>query len=347
MRRPDHLPALDGLRALAILMVLVFHWFQLAPPPAGVARFLWRASVAGQTGVDLFFVLSGFLITRNLLAERHTERYFRNFYGRRVLRIFPLYYAYLVVWLLATPITSKGAANAAWFLTYLQNVPLTFGWPLHGPTHFWSLAVEEHFYLVWPALLLAFSARRIPRLALALIAVAIASRLLLISGGFSEFYFTLCRADSLAVGAAIAGMEAEGVALERLRSGMMAAVAVATLVAVELFVPIAVKRSLTYTLVALVYASSIVWCVTQARATRVLTFRPLRFIGRISYGVYVLHPLIFDRVSALLGWGTAAAFAAFTLTIAAAAASFYCFERPFLRLKRHFRSHRPAAREST
>ena len=153
-----HIPALDGLRAFAILLVIVRH----ASLEQGAASrgFLGALGNAGWMGVDLFFVLSGFLITRILIQSKGSTYYFRNFYLRRSFRIFPLYYAVLVGLFVVAPIASHSPAvqelarHQIWYWTYTVNflAANTNGEAcgLHT-VHFWSLSVEEQFYLIWPA----------------------------------------------------------------------------------------------------------------------------------------------------------------------------------------------------
>ena len=159
-----HIPVLDGLRGLAVVLVLLFHLDRLSGA-AWPDRVLARLFGAGWVGVDLFFVLSGFLITGILVDTAAQRNFFRNFYARRALRIFPLYYALLVVGFAVYP-TFAPAIHADrdwrlfldgqwWFWSYLANIrlaavggaPMNFG-------HLWSVAIEEQFYLVWPLLLL-------------------------------------------------------------------------------------------------------------------------------------------------------------------------------------------------
>src|SRR5262245_16358318 len=149
----SHYPGLDGLRGIAILLVILYHNFGFIP-------FLNY----GWLGVDLFFVLSGFLITEILLKTRTTTNYFKNFYTRRVLRIFPLYYLCLILVIVIFPLIknfpydlSFYRENQVWFWFYLQNWMLIFKqWNDSAIllNHFWSLAVEEQFYIVWPLLVL-------------------------------------------------------------------------------------------------------------------------------------------------------------------------------------------------
>ena len=163
-RSRSHLPGLDGIRGLAILMVMFSHFIVVGKnldPLSPFGRFLH----SGYLGVDLFFVLSGFLITGILIDSKITPNYFRVFYMRRALRIFPLYYLLLAVsWLTVVFITPQdkplltGVDSMAWFWLYASNIGMAVkGDWLNSPTwvglgHFWSLAVEEQFYLVWPLL---------------------------------------------------------------------------------------------------------------------------------------------------------------------------------------------------
>ena len=143
--RVSHMPQLDGLRALAVLMVVVHHYVEGG----------W--GLAANLGVKLFFVLSGFLITSILLRSRSQSgaagwnrwRAVRNFYARRFLRIFPLYY--LVVALAAILDVEPTREYLAWLLTYTLNLKMAAqGWYIDHFAHFWTLSIEEQFYLIWP-----------------------------------------------------------------------------------------------------------------------------------------------------------------------------------------------------
>ena len=211
-----HLPALDGVRGLAILMVICFHVFLSNSMGYGrLSRAVGTALHYGIFGVDLFFALSGFLITGVLVDSLGDRGFFRKFYARRALRIFPLYYGVLLVLFAATPLLGLHWRGMGWLLLgYLQNLrPEEIGTysPGHsiGLNHFWSLAVEEQFYLVWPALVFlggqppaAFSvgrygSRRRPCVL----------RLALVWGGVGSqpiHVWTVTRADSLLLGGALA-----------------------------------------------------------------------------------------------------------------------------------------------
>src|SRR5262245_10664845 len=159
----SHIPALDGIRGIAILLVLLFHFGQyghgLPYPAVFVDKLFHRICQIGWVGVDLFFVLSGFLITGILYDSKGRNHYFRNFYVRRCLRILPLYYFSLILFLIVLPKLfplhtgfRSLRQDSFWYWTYLSNVRVAYrGWDSFGVLdHFWSLAVEEQFYLLWP-----------------------------------------------------------------------------------------------------------------------------------------------------------------------------------------------------
>jgi len=217
-----HIPALDGLRGIAILLVLMVHFYQGAlfyslRPTLG--KVLSRVVSPGRFGVELFFVLSGFLITGILLDTRHRQGFFLKFYMRRFLRIFPLYYGALMVVFLVLPHFVKFdaggheiARNQFWLWTYLANWPsLGLSWDesnifLLG--HFWSLCVEEHFYILWPSLVFLLSPRSLFKVCVLIVGIGILSRAaasLEGEGGISIFRWTsLQKIDGLAVGAILA-----------------------------------------------------------------------------------------------------------------------------------------------
>ena len=205
-----HVPALDGLRGLAILLVLVHNAAGPEGPSPGAAMKVFDvATNIGWVGVQLFFVLSGFLITGILLDTKGRARAWRSFFMRRVLRIFPLYYAALVVAFVVAPLVRGTPAVAApyvgFYLAYLQNWSSAV--VVHGKSgalgHFWSLAVEEQFYVVWPLVVFLLPRRALAVVAALLVVAAPAVRVAILSLGWSNewaYQGTLARMDALALG---------------------------------------------------------------------------------------------------------------------------------------------------
>ncbi len=224
-----HVPALDGIRGMAILLVLSCHLNLLRSLPShhSVDAFVSTVFSFGWCGVDLFFVLSGYLITRILYQAKGAEQYFRTFYINRVLRIFPLYYALLIVTFVVIPHLPTGLipaaklerwaqvdANPLWYWLYLNNLTtaLSGSWG-HGILDVtWSLAIEEQFYLLWPWVVYAFNRERLLRICLIIFSTAFMVRTAMTLADMnpiSTYVFTLGRLDVLAAGAFVA-LAAEG-----------------------------------------------------------------------------------------------------------------------------------------
>jgi peptidoglycan/LPS O-acetylase OafA/YrhL len=208
------MPVLDGWRGVAILVVVIHNaGGVLYGSPSIPVALVNVVLTSGWVGVQIFFVLSGFLITGILLDSAGQRGRFRNFYVRRTLRIFPLYYGFLFLALVVGPrlIGSTGWAEAAgedgiWYWLYLSNWTPLLGGGLGGLNHLWSLAVEEQFYLVWPMLVM-LSGRRFPLVALGIVLAAPAVRFGMYAYGLDPEYlynFTIARADAFAVGALVA-----------------------------------------------------------------------------------------------------------------------------------------------
>ena len=207
-----HLPALDGVRGVAILLVIAHQLSPLDHPTSFVGKIVSRGFGAGWMGVQLFFVLSGFLITGILLDTQSAPNQLRSFFARRVLRIFPLYYATLLVGFVVLPLLGRGGpalahnrAHQVWLWTYLSNWVVMTDAGSKAFSHFWSLAVEEQFYLLWP-----FVARPLAAV-LSTSASGSQGRRCLRSGGWRAgmssdaiYHFTITRMDALALGAAAA-----------------------------------------------------------------------------------------------------------------------------------------------
>ncbi len=367
-RRGVHIPALDGLRGLAILLVLLFHFAPYDPHYTGLRLKVVHLLGMGWVGVDLFFVLSGFLITSILWEAKQSKGYFRNFYMRRVLRIFPLYYGVLFVAFAVIPLVrpyhsleyQNVARHQAWLWTYLCNFT-HLEWA--GFTHFWSLAVEEQFYLVWPAVVLLLNRRALMSTCAALIVAALVIRLFRVATHCDPqmtYYFTPCRMDALATGALLA-LAAHGPAgiTSLARPARWIALASALLL-LAIFVSNRATFSLLnprvqtigYSLLAAFFGAGLVLSVTAPSASllgRALNNTTLRFFGKYSYGLYVLHGLLHPWIEKRLPFKTFSAnlhsfylgllaYAAIGtgISLAGALLSWHLYEKHFLKLKRFF-----------
>jgi len=360
-----HVAALDGVRAIAILLVIPHNVDVLtgALNPLEYPAKLFMHT--GWIGVQLFFVLSGFLITGNLLDTRRADNYFSAFFGRRALRILPLYFAVLIAAfviapLLALPLgpTHANASQQLALWTFLSNWTQPYWGSADGFGHFWSLAVEEQFYLLWPLAVWSASPRRLLAVCAAATVGALATRAALAAAQFPHealYMFTPCRMDALALGAAAAALlripqahawlcrSTRGIALAAVT--MLVAVAAGT----DLFaVYDPASQLFGYTFLALAFALSVLLAVLPtrgilARALRPLSFAPLRLIGRYSYGMYVFHlplhvfvglPLLHRLMPQITPAAAIVYAAAMTIaSFAVAALSYELFERHFLRLK--------------
>jgi len=365
-----HLRSLDGVRGLAILMVLLTHGFESNYQAGGpLVRFTGNLFSYGIFGVDLFFVLSGFLITGILFDSVSDDGFFRKFYARRVLRIFPLYYAVLAILFLLTPLLHLHWNGMGWLLlAYLQNFhPAQIGTfqpsPQVGLFHFWSLAVEEQFYLVWPAAVFFIRGKqRLFFTTLFISAAAVLLRLALVAHGSPAIDIhvnTLCRADSLLLGGALALLYRSQYWPRVLRFAPFGFLAAASIILVSIDLvgvdPIISRTGMLwtegfrYTVLALGFACLIAWALhPQSFARWFFELSPLRFFGKYSYGIYVLHviflpffvayfrALIFSLTHSKLLAVVGAGLISLAIGIIAAYLSYHLFEKRFLRLKRFF-----------
>ena len=354
------------MRGIAILLVLFLHLGQfghgLPAPTVLVDRIFIRAARTGWMGVDLFFVLSGFLITGILYDTKGSPRYFRQFYARRVLRIFPLYYAALALFLIVLPALRPEhwalkdlRTDAAWYWTYLYNVKVAFeGFrPSSALGHFWSLAVEEQFYLVWPIVVLWLGRKHLLITCVIAVVGALVFRLVSSSTGYVVLpdVLTPARMDALAVGAfiAVVARSPNGLGVMR-RWAVPVAVAAALPLAVLLRYNVALT-TVSHTLMALLFGAILVLAITVSPATVLGTTVAspiLRFFGRYSYALYVFHhPLLWFKpafslafVPTVFGSQLPAYLLWLVISIGASVAialvSWHLLEKQFLKLKQLF-----------
>lgn len=369
-----HIPALDGVRGLAILLVLAHHFGRCLPDHTTAWRIASRVTQSTWCGVDLFFALSGFLITGILLDTREQPHYFRNFYMRRVLRIFPLYFGVLLLTLAAA--AGVALARSAfdlhrflwlqpWLWTFTSNclVAMRGDWVAGSPpielNHFWSLAVEEQFYLLWPALLFLLPRRGVVWAALVIAAAAALLRCLLLlwpESAIATYVLMPCRVDALAMGGLIAMfVRSPRAAAARRPIIALALASLAGLLAImlwnhQLSFENNAMRTAGFSLLAVFFACLIYLTLPAGGLLhRWISAKWLRFLGKYSYGLYVYHHVLLYFFFWLLdpggialrtgSWLLACACyvtAAAALSIGLAWLSYQFYERPFLRLKRFF-----------
>ncbi len=340
MRR---IPELDALRGAAALVVVVFHIGLLDG-----AFNVWF----GWSAVDLFFVLSGYLITNILLAHRPTGPFYLAFYARRALRIWPVYYLGLIALMLVNPLlpVPEPWDSLPYYLTYTLNLPMYwFGAvpPVHrGLDHTWTLCIEEQFYLIWPVLIGLAGRKRAAPLAMAIVGLSIAARF----AGWSH-YILISRCDGFAVGGLLAAVLADPAAVARRRGLLAWAFAVIGLAAgayLGWFValgrpprlPDPAFTAAMVTAFTFLYGSLIGLSVIYSgrRWLAPLRLAPLRAVGTISYGLYFYHvPVLIVlhafAIDAGLGYPPSVQAAAFAGSLGLAVASWFLIERPILALK--------------
>lgn len=374
MTEPAHrglIPALDGVRGIAILLVLIHH-FTLYRPTRGIDHWIAAVPVGGWMGVDVFFVLSGFLITGILLDSRDSPHYFKSFYARRSLRIFPLYYLVLFLALIVLPhfatlhtvIVGPYENPPAWpYWTYLTNFSVADRDLVHGWLDLaWSLAIEEQFYIVWAVVMFVCPVRWVGPLCAAILIGEPIARAIAIANGvpaLSIYMLTWFRLDGLAMGALLAWLLRRGW-LEKLSAGVTPAVAagLAALVAITVasgdawwMTPLMQRYG--FSVVAFTAAAMVIAAVhkpADSLWTRALSAGWLRAFGKYSYCLYLTHlpvmrlmrAYVFDpfdyEALAIAPWiGQVLFYLVATIpSFALAWVSWRVFEAPILRLKAKF-----------
>lgn len=355
------IPALDGVRGLAVLLVLLSHFLLIE---FWSNKQIYELVHAGWLGVDLFFVLSGFLITGILLDARHSKNYWSSFYKRRVLRIFPLYFFVVTVtWLTVifyekTPDRLQGYDSFAWFFTFTPNIAMALknNWLSHSNVfnlnHLWSLAVEEQFYIFWPFIVRYVPIRWLAALCLGLVVFSTPLRFWVAGdqgvNSVASYVLPFTRMDGLAAGSFLAVF---------FRLDLQSFIPFDKWIArlffcwtgweiVQIFLHGTEMR--LYNLSALFFASLLYLSLNKDRNAlirRMCENAFLRDLGKYSYGLYVfhhmflfewehwfgkrlmesdIHPAIGQVIYILL---------AFAGTYLLARLSWICIEQPFLRLK--------------
>jgi peptidoglycan/LPS O-acetylase OafA/YrhL len=348
---------LDGLRAIAILSVVAWHYLGAGDGPSSTP---WRIFIVGRTGVDLFFVLSGYLITGILLANRGSSNYFAAFYGRRSFRILPIYFGMVAIYLAGRQLGGSARVlfdgTLPWwsYLIGLQNFWMaaeqTYGAYWLGGT--WSLAIEEQFYLVFPLVVYFAPPRILPRLLIALLVLCPLGRIIAYGLGDRYGYYVLMplRADILAMGALIAWLEFSNSISVSVRR-VFRVVFWSTACFFPIFAWVIENSNFSnamwgHTYLVAFYGSTVFMVLDQRDKPQrdkpwlaFLRSRPAAFFARISYALYLTHTsvlvLVFSAVkyheSTMLTWhGTALLICAFALSVAICAASYRLIEGPLI-----------------
>jgi len=369
----SHCRALDGIRGLAILLVFCFDCLKIPNDGGIVSQAVRILCGAGWTGVDLFFVLSGFLITGILLDTKGRRGYFSSFFGRRAVRIFPLYYMALVLafWIVPSigaiffPDSSLAGElttlrqDQGWFFSYLQNWMFVArgAWPQIGYlNHFWSLAIEEQFYFVWPVIVALLLRRRLLHLSLILCVAALALRCWLRFDGADKVVLhacTLTRIDSLCFGAIAAILIRDPVWYPRLMRWSLPAFCGLglLLLGIDRWQPILqtgepLSQTVGHTLLGMMYAALILWAAglrAENWKAGLIGIRPLTILGQFSYALYVLHRPVHSIVKQLPLSGlneSTLGIVQFVVTLSGSLAvawiSWHILEKPCLSLKKYF-----------
>ena len=350
----NYYPGIDGLRGLAVILVLIYHNF-----------FYLEITWYGQFGVDLFFVISGFLITEILLKSISSEKYFTSFYGRRLVRIFPIYYLCLALIFFILPDQllldtgfNTSRADQWWFWAYLQNwfiatqsAPIGAG-PL---THFWTLAVEEQFYLLWP--LIIFFIRDLKKLLVTCIAILIIINLIRF---FTWFYFidnidqlsfTLTRCDGILLGSILAVLNQTGQFQKSILLKITSIILIFLNGIYFLLGPVFDLRPnylniAGFTSISICFTWVLYLTISNPRSIfqKTLLIYPLKFFGKYSYGIYVfhfpvmflLHPTLEKWLWPLFGNRFPETLLLICIEVIVAIIVYHLYEKHFLKLKKFF-----------
>jgi peptidoglycan/LPS O-acetylase OafA/YrhL len=381
IKRPNsaqHIPELDGIRGLAIALVIMYHFggFEGRGP---LEKLLSSVFGFGWSGVDLFFVLSGFLITNILLETKTCTNYFRIFYLRRVLRIFPLYFLVIFIFFhVVVPVAHShhkllvlATQTEPWYWIYLANWPIGHHNSISVLVPYWSLSVEEQFYAVWPMVVFLSSRKVLACIAAAIIATAFVLRCVYSPspGGIFVYVWTPLRMDALALGA-LCGLvyrNREWSAMSGRWLTPLAASAAVMLILIFVWSgttsgdapPI---QRYGFLMLGVLYSCLVLSSAIGSQSgslSRVLTAKPLVRLGTVSYGVYVLHYFFVFLLGALVPQlrplsavpTVARSFLLIVvgggLSYGVAEVSWRLFEKPILRLKRRYQySHTTSVSES-
>ncbi len=377
----NHIRALDGARGAAVIAVMLYHFMHV--PLVSNSKFdqvFGEVLRLGWIGVDLFFVLSGFLITRILLQAKQRQKfsgYLKTFYEKRVLRIFPLYYLYLIfMFFVFFPLiihhldgiekTRLILANRdqLWFWTYLSNIKQVMNGTFYGASvgHLWSLSIEEQFYLFWPFVVYFFPIENIKKITIALLIFTPLLRIFLWQKGVSPisiYVFTFTRMDALAMGSFIAVLATQNVTINYKSVILFFLILLVLSLSSIFYFDVrpdvnAFVYTIGYSLLALCFGSFIFLLQSDYVGTMRTFFNSkfLVFMGKYSYALYLFHPLVRNGMLRLLGtpkliggnqllWNLAFIVFCGVVSVVVALASWNLFEKWFLKLKNKIKIESP------
>lgn len=325
---------LDGIRALAISLVLVSHFYEGSPEV--------RRLSLGHWGVMIFFILSGFLVSRILIAQRDRPltKALKNFFMRRALRIFPLYYLSILIF----SMMGVHFGDEIWYhLTYTTNFFIVNHQGFLAP-HFWSLAVEEQFYVTLPFVAFIARPKSLPWFVLFIFLTGVFFRIYYTLGDYPRYDRLLwSNTDALGLGILLALTESKLISTKTLIILALAPIATAVLLkGIWLMTHFFILALTTY----VIY---MFWSKPDNKSAKALEWKPLKYLGTISYGLYVWHYLLWqnkdyfteivDFLSSyipILEFGHGYVLTTLTATVIVSVASYELFEKPLLKLKRYF-----------
>jgi peptidoglycan/LPS O-acetylase OafA/YrhL len=362
--KPNYIKELDGLRAIAILLVIIWHYLLGQTTPDMLPTKVWMLLSWSWSGVDLFFVLSGFLIGRILIYYKTSPNYFKTFYMRRVLRIFPLYYLSLLLFFVCMalgmaktfPVLFGDSIPYISYPLYIQNwfmVSKGFGPNWLAVT--WSLAVEEQFYLLFPFVIYFVNNKHLPKIFI--ICILLAPLLRGIIGGYGAYVLLPARMDALLVGALIAYYYQNG-SIQKYLAPHARTVATSTLLLFGIILVLAYRETAKYTgdmlnhsLYAIFYGMLIITIlVSKSKIIGSGLGNPvLMFIGKVSYSIYLIHQIVLIVLTKLISnkdvpWiddiykpdSIKVTLISLGVTLILATLSYYAFEKPLQKIGKRY-----------
>jgi peptidoglycan/LPS O-acetylase OafA/YrhL len=367
MARRIHFNNIDVLRGYAILSVVIFHCVQsMGLTENRVANY----TSIGAFGVDLFFVISGFLITDILIKTVNNRDYFKNFYGRRILRIFPLYYGFLLLFIFILPHFFHKLGDLydgvllykyqVWYWLYIPNTALGLHPEKIVFPHLWSLAVEEQYYMIWPLFVWLFSFRNLKAILITVIILSFSLRCYFVVHEYDPYFlwtFTPIRLEAIAIGSLLSICYNENNVIYYEWRKLFTAIIIVLVTALLVFVY--TKRFFEYALsiqsvgillMDILFGCVLIKSISSGEYKKTFFNKMLKNIGKFSYSIYIFHMLVLTEVliaikkielkyntkfsNGVKGASILCATLAFSYIIAFATWNLY--EKHFIKLKRYF-----------